>query len=103
VSGALLSALENPSKTFESRSRPCTGEGIVERLAAIDAALPAPSIELELLIPYDRGELISSLHDNGRIVATSYEEGGTRVTALVTEEHAATLRPFSVAPLAAVL
>jgi GTP-binding protein HflX len=95
----VLRGLE-PNAIFASAR---TGEGIVELLAAIDAALPAPSIELELLIPYDRGELISSLHDNGRIVATSYEEGGTRVTALVTEEHAATLRPFSVAPLAAVL
>jgi len=54
---------------------------------------------IELLIPYDRGELVSGLHDNGRIVATAYEEGGTRVTALVTEEHAASLRPFAVAPV----
>jgi GTP-binding protein HflX len=78
-----------------------TGEGIEQLLAAIDAALPAPSIELELLIPYDRGDLVSSLHDNGKILDTTYEESGTRVAVLVTEEHAATLRPFSVARVSA--
>jgi GTP-binding protein HflX len=72
-----------------------TGEGVEELLAAIAAALPVPSVELDLLIPYERGDLISSLHDHGRILTTSYEEVGTRVSALVNEEHAAILRPFA--------
>ncbi|HEY0259268.1 MAG TPA: GTPase HflX [Lacisediminihabitans sp.] len=72
-----------------------TGEGVEELLAAIATALPKPSVELELLIPYDRGELISSLHERGRILTTSYEEAGTRVAVLVDEEFAATLRPFT--------
>ncbi len=74
-----------------------TGEGIEEILAAISRALPAPSIELDLLVPYDRGEVISSLHDHARIVSTVYEEGGTRISVLVTEEHAAAVRAFAVA------
>jgi GTP-binding protein HflX len=72
-----------------------TGEGIEEILAAIARTLPAPSIELDLLVPYDRGDVISSLHDHARIVSTEYEEGGTRISVLVTEEHAAALRPFA--------
>ncbi|MEC5168341.1 GTPase HflX [Glaciihabitans sp. GrIS 2.15] len=74
-----------------------TGEGIEEILAAIARTLPAPSIELDLLVPYDRGDVISALHDHARIVSTDYEEGGTRIAVLVTEEHAAALRPFAVA------
>jgi GTPase len=77
-----------------------TGEGVEELQAAIAALLPKPSIELELLIPYERGELISALHDHGTILSTSYEETGTRVSALVTEELASTLRQFAVAPAA---
>ncbi|MET4782002.1 GTPase HflX [Glaciihabitans sp. UYNi722] len=72
-----------------------TGEGVEELLAAIAAALPVPSIELDLLIPYERGDLISSIHEHGRILATSYEEAGTRISALVNEEQAAALRPFA--------
>lgn len=72
-----------------------TGEGIQEVLAAIAKALPAPDIQLDLMVPYDRGDVISSLHDNARILATTYEESGTRVSVLVTDEHAAALRQFA--------
>jgi GTP-binding protein HflX len=67
-------------------------------LARIAATLPAPSIDLDLLIPYDRGELVASLHDHARILSTTYEEGGTRVRVLVTDEFAPALRPFAVVP-----
>jgi GTP-binding protein HflX len=55
-------------------------------------------VQLELVIPYDRGELVSGLHDHGRILTTSSEESGTRVTVLVDEEHANVLRPFVAEP-----
>jgi GTP-binding protein HflX len=80
-----------------------TGEGVAEILVAIARTLPAPSIELDLLVPYERGDVVSSLHDHARIVSTDYEEDGTRISVLVTEEHAAALRPFAVTvPAAAV-
>jgi GTP-binding protein HflX len=73
-----------------------TGEGIEELQAAIAELLPRPSIRLELLIPYDRGEVISALHDHGTILETSYEESGTRVSVMVTAEQESSLRAFSV-------
>jgi GTP-binding protein HflX len=76
-----------------------TGEGIEELRAAIATLVPRPSIKVELLIPYDRGDLVSALHDHGTILTTSYEEAGTRVTALVTEEQAPGLRAFAVTPV----
>jgi GTP-binding protein HflX len=75
-----------------------TGEGVEELLERIAVALPKPTIELDVLIPYDRGELVASLHSNGRILATGYEESGTRLSVLVNEELAASLRPFEVVP-----
>lgn len=78
-----------------------TGEGIEELQGAIAELLPRPSIPLELLIPYDHGEVISALHDHGTILATSYEEGGTRVSVMVNEEQESSLRPFSVAEVVA--
>jgi GTP-binding protein HflX len=78
-----------------------TGEGIEELRAAIAEIVPRPSVRVDLLVPYERGEVISSLHDRGTILSTSYEEMGTRVSALVTEEQAPALQAFAVAPLAA--
>ncbi|MES2170334.1 MAG: GTPase HflX, partial [Actinomycetota bacterium] len=91
----LLRGLE-PSAIFVSAR---TGEGIDELLARIATTLPKPSIALDLLIPYDRGELVASLHEHARILTTDYEEHGTRLAVLVTEEFAAALRPFEVIPV----
>jgi GTP-binding protein HflX len=88
----LLRGLESHAIFVSAR----TGEGVEELLARIADVLPRPSIALELLIPYDRGDLVSSLHQHGEIQATEYEEAGTRVRVLVNEEHAAALRDFAV-------
>ena len=40
--------------------------------------------------------MISALHEHGRILNTSYAEGGTMVSALVTEQHAAQLQDYVV-------
>jgi GTP-binding protein HflX len=77
-----------------------TGEGIEELLVAIAAALPMPSVEVELLIPYDRGDLVSTLHEHAKILSTTYEETGSRVSALVSEEQVASLREFFVPAVA---
>ena len=72
-----------------------TGEGIDELRAAIAELLPQPSIEVDLLVPYDRGDVISALHDHATILTTTYEPEGTRVTALVTEEQAPGMQAFA--------
>ena len=78
-----------------------TGEGIEELLTAAADLLPRPSIKLELLIPYERGDLIAVLHEQGTILSTEYAETGTEVTALVTEEIQAQFEPFAVRPAVA--
>src|SRR3954447_14471696 len=40
-----------------------TGEGIPELLKAISDGIPRPSVKLELLIPYNRGDLLNKLHE----------------------------------------
>ncbi|ROS48547.1 GTPase HflX [Frigoribacterium sp. PhB24] len=75
-----------------------TGEGIDELLARIASVLPEPEIELDLLVPYDRGDVVSHLHDSGRILSTDYEEEGTRVHARVYPSDVAGLAPY-VAPV----
>jgi GTP-binding protein HflX len=71
-----------------------TGAGIDELLARISDALPSPEIELTLLVPYDRGEVISRLHVQGRVLSTEYRDEGTLVTALVHPARTGELQPF---------
>jgi GTP-binding protein HflX len=73
-----------------------TGEGIELLLDRIAELIPQPEIELELLIPYDRGDLISKLHSVGRVVSTDYHETGTLVTALVHPHSVEGFKPFAV-------
>jgi len=71
-----------------------TGEGIDELMARIGELLPAPEVELTLLVPYDRGEVISRLHVQGRVISTDYREDGTLVTAMVHPARIADLQEF---------
>ncbi len=71
-----------------------TGEGIAELLERIAQELPAPEVEVRLLVPYDRGDVISRLHAQGRVLSTDYEAQGTRVTALVHPSRVRELEVF---------
>ncbi|QHC55171.1 GTP-binding protein HflX [Rathayibacter tanaceti] len=77
-----------------------SGEGIDELEARIAGILPEPDVEIDLLVPYDRGDVISNLHRSGRILSTQYVEGGTRVSALVHADLAGSLARFAAPPAA---
>ncbi|MFB2599120.1 GTPase HflX [Herbiconiux sp. P17] len=73
-----------------------TGEGIPELLAAIDEILPRPSVEVNLLVPYGRGDVVTMLHEKNTVLSTEYEEAGTHVRALVNPEFEERLGEFAV-------
>lgn len=87
----LLRGLE-PNGVFVSAR---TGAGIDELTARIAELLPAPEVEVTLLVPYDRGEVISRLHVSGRVLSTDYREDGTLVTALVHPQRLAEVQEFA--------
>lgn len=71
-----------------------TGEGIAELLESIAEAIPSPTIELTLLVPYDRGDVVASMHDHAIVLSTDYVEAGTRVRVLVREPDVSALQEF---------
>ncbi len=77
-----------------------TGEGIAELLAAIEDRLPEPDVSLTVVIPYDRGDLVSSLHGSGAVESVDYVEDGTRLQVRVFQRQVAELDPFVVTPVA---
>ncbi len=72
-----------------------TGQGIAELLEDISRSIPRPGVRLELLIPYERGEMINKLHNSdSEILSLEHEENGTRVVVMVREGLAAELESF---------
>ncbi|MEU8699793.1 GTPase HflX [Streptomyces sp. NPDC091387] len=71
-----------------------TGAGIDELLALIDSELPRPSVEIEALVPYTQGGLVSRVHAEGEVISEEHLAEGTLLKALVHEELAAELSTF---------
>jgi len=68
-----------------------TGEGLAALRAAIESALPHPEIQVDVLIPYDQGALVSRVHAEGEVLETHHLPGGTRLVARVHPDLAAAL------------
>ncbi|CAB4926250.1 unannotated protein [freshwater metagenome] len=60
-----------------------TGFGIEALVHAIESSLPRPNIEITAVIPYNRGDLIHAIHEQGEIFSEEYGEDGTRIHARV--------------------
>jgi GTP-binding protein HflX len=72
-----------------------TGDG-VGALRRRMAELAAPTdTAVDVVIPYDRGDLVSRVHADGRIQQTEHTNDGTRIKARVPVALAASLREFS--------
>ncbi|NEE03070.1 GTPase HflX [Phytoactinopolyspora halotolerans] len=72
-----------------------TGEGIDKLRSVIEESLPQLPVEVDALVPYDRGELISKVHSTGEILTVDHEPTGTRIHARVSEPLAAALQPYA--------
>jgi GTP-binding protein HflX len=73
-----------------------TGEGIDELRAAVAAELPRPSIDVRVLLPYNRGDLVSRIHRDGEVLGEEHVAEGTVVRARVKAALAGELAPYAV-------
>ena len=67
-----------------------TGEGVSELLNAIQTQLRRAHRELDVVIPYAKGDVVSYLHKYGTVESEDYTADGTHIVALVdpvTEER----------------
>jgi GTP-binding protein HflX len=60
-----------------------TGSGIEALINAIEASLPRPKVEVRTLIPYNRGDLVSRIHEEGEILWEEHLADGTSIHARV--------------------
>ena len=73
-----------------------TGEGIDELLRTLGDRLRALATVVELLVPFDRGDVVAALHREGEVLVESHEEAGTRVRARLDDAGAGRFREFLV-------
>ncbi|GAA1747763.1 GTPase HflX [Kocuria aegyptia] len=73
-----------------------TGEGIEELRQRISESIPRPETVLELVVPYQRGDVVSRLHDwDAEILRTEHLPEGTHLLVKVREDLAAELAEFT--------
>ena len=77
----IMQLLREESNAFAFSAR--TGFGVETLLAAIESSLPRPRIEINAVIPYTRGELVSAIHERGEILSEEYLPEGTSIHAMV--------------------
>ncbi len=95
LDGEARSALEGRyplALRVSAETREGTGE-LVERIAQAAAAADA---HLEVLIPYQRGDLVSVAHERCHIVSETHEEAGTRLVLLAGPAYVGVFEPFRV-------
>lgn len=65
-----------------------TGFGVDNLLRAIENSLPHPNIEIDTVIPYNRGDLVNQIHEKGEVLEEEYRPEGTYLRALVDDRLA---------------
>jgi len=75
-----------------------TGEGIDDLLTAIGDRLRAGARPVDLLVPFERGDVLAAAHRQGEVLDEHPEEGGIALRVRLDDEGRARLAEFVVAP-----
>ena len=71
-----------------------TGEGIDELRSAVEQELPQPEHRVDVVVPYQRGDLVDRVHKAGVIETLEHLAEGTRIVARVLPDLAGELATF---------
>jgi len=82
-----------PGAVFVSAQTGAGIEALRERIAEL---LPRPDREVEVLVPYARGELVARVHREGEVLTERHTAEGTTLRARVKPDLAGVLSEFSV-------
>lgn len=71
-----------------------TGQDMDTLITRIAQVAAAQDQRMEVLIPYNRGDIVSLAHERCRVLEESYEEEGTKLTLLAPNAYAANFEPY---------
>ena len=72
-----------------------TGEGIAALRERVGEILGRLDVEVSVLLPYTRGDLVARIHSDGKIIGSSHDEEGTKVRAMVPQSLASVLHEYA--------
>ena len=73
-----------------------TGEGIEHFLHVLGDRLRSITAVVELMVPYERGDVLASIHREGEVVSTFHDTDGVRVRARLADASVGRLAEFVV-------
>ena len=62
-----------------------TGQGIEQLMAAIETDLPGQLVDVEVIVPFERGDLVSRSYKVGEVVSIDHIETGSHIKARVPQ------------------
>jgi GTPase len=74
-----------------------TGDGVAQLLAEIERLLPQLSCEVNVVVPYSRGDLLARAHSEGEVLRVEHTGAGSQLAARVPAGLAAEFDRFVVA------
>jgi GTP-binding protein HflX len=92
------SALENIARRYAPAViiSATTGEGLLDLRAKVAALARRQMLEVEALLPYDRGDLLSLAYDHGEVETADRRAEGVMLVARLPADVAARMEPFLV-------
>ena len=75
-----------------------TGDGVEALLRTISDRLRAMETIVELVIPYDRGDVLAALHREGEVLVETHEDEATRLRARLDPASVGKFAAFTVTP-----
>jgi GTP-binding protein HflX len=74
-----------------------TGAGLDQLRTLLEERIPRPQVEVTVVVPYNRGDLVSQVHDRGEVLASDHTAEGTFLRARVHQPLAVALASYAVA------
>lgn len=71
-----------------------TGQGLEDLLAGIEEVLFESYLEIHVLIPFEKGHILSQFHEKGQVQNVISIEQGTRVSGLIPRRLYAAFQPY---------
>lgn len=72
-----------------------TGDGTADLTAAVDEVLRKRLTEVELTIPYDRGDVVAAVHREGEVMKEEHLDEGTRIHVRLSGSRLAGFEEFT--------
>ncbi len=73
-----------------------SGEGLDDLLARVEERLPEPPVEIDLLVPYDRQEIVARLYREAEVLEATPGPDGTAVHARIRDDQVSWAGEFAV-------